>query len=193
MRRLGYIENVTSADFPANDTSVIPLLSHQLEYFRRFQFDVQMSYYRTRQYEHERSANRTLEIAALAVFLGALATGLSGGLGFIQDNLVSIAAVGVVGVALASYALTRETITQDRRNADRYAGTYEALLLVGSRLDEVRTAVALGNRQALLRFVSATHEQLSVENRQWMDAAESTDSALASLDMALSDSRRSGA
>ena len=49
----------------------------------------------------------------------------------------------------------------------------------------MRAAVASGSREALSLFVAAVHEQLSVENRQWLDAAESTQSALVKLAEAL--------
>jgi len=79
----------------------------------------------------------------------------------------------------------QEATSQDRRNAERYDRTLSALDAVGARIDEVRTAVAGGNHQALVEFVSVVNDQVSLEHRQWLAASEATKGAAAKLDDAL--------
>ena len=89
------------------------------------------------------------------------------------------------GAALSSYANSREAVSQDRRNAERYARTLTALGGLEARVDEVRNVVAAGNKQVLTEFASAVNEQISLEHRQWLEATEATRAAVAKLDEAL--------
>ena len=72
------VENSESAGIP------LPLL--QLEYFRRYQLDVQRAYYRKRRQDHKQAADKFLTLGAYAVGLGALATGFGGILGGALDS-----------------------------------------------------------------------------------------------------------
>lgn len=176
----------TAAD-DANGAKGAPELSLlQLEYFRRYQLDVQLRYCDQRQRQHRRSADRTVSYAAAAGFFAALSTGLAGVLGAEGDvDWAGLAAFGIVGTSLASYAAAREAIGQDSRNAERLEQTRIALRDLYARLDDVRHAVALGNRWALEEFVAAVHEHLSLEHRQWLREAEMAHSGLARVEAAL--------
>ncbi len=182
-----YFEVVTLAPPPViegSDPRISALL--QLEYFRRYQLDVQAHFYDVRQRQHQRSADRTVTYAAAAGFVAAFSTGLAGFLGAGEGtDWASLAALGIVGTSLATFAGVRESITQDARNAERYGRTRAALREVHLRLDEVREAVATGNREVLAEFVVAIHEHLSVEHRQWLTEADSTRAGLARLERAL--------
>ncbi len=173
---------------PTEDSPSAPSFTSllQLEYFRRYQLDVQSSYYDVRQRQHQQSADRTVTYAAAAGFVAALSTGLAGLLGAGEGtNWAGLAALGIVGASLATYAGVRESITQDARNAERYGRTRTALREIHTRLDEVREAVGRGNRAALEEFVMAVHEHLSVEHRQWLSESDATRSGLARLERAL--------
>src|SRR5690606_8388698 len=141
-----YFEVVTltpSPDIGANDPPHRALL--QLEYFRRYQLDVQSHFYAVRQRQHQRSADRTVTYAAAAGFVAAFSTGLAGLLGAGEGtDWAGLAALGIVGTSIATFAGVRESITQDGRNAERYGRTRAALREVHVRLDEVREAVAAG-------------------------------------------------
>jgi hypothetical protein len=165
--------------------SEIPLLLLKLEYFRRYQLDVQIAYYWGRRREHQRSAKRTLLLGGVAVALAAFASGAAGLLGAIATKWASLAAFGVVGTALASFAATREAVNQDRRNAERYGRTLATLETLRGRLDEIRAGVLAGSTDVLEEFVAAVQEQLSLEHRQWLEGGESTRSAISKLDEAL--------
>jgi hypothetical protein len=159
----------------------------KLEYFCRYQYDVQTNYYQERGRRHEEAAGRNVAIGSVAVLVSAAAAGTSGTIGALGAGVATaFGALGVVGAALSSYATARETVSQDERNAERYGRTQTALEnLGGERLDRVRAAVAQGNAQALVEFVAAVNEQISLEHRQWREGSEATKAAVAKLEQAL--------
>ncbi len=177
--RLAYFSALTSDPKPA----ALDLLT--LEYFRRFQCDAQDAFFDQRGEAHRRSSRRTLWIAVAGVFVSALA-GAFGVANVAAGQTTALAAIAVIGAAVSAYAAAREAMTQDSRNAERYDRTLEALRgLVGTRLDDVRAAVAGGDHAPLVEFVSAVNEQLSLEHRQWLESGEATKEGLAKLDAAL--------
>lgn len=186
-RRREYFGLVARAEPDVAGTEAdVPLVLLQLEYFRRYHLDVQIRYYDLRQRSHQREADRTATFAAFAVFLAALFTGIGGVLGSgVRPEWAGLAAFGILGAALTSFATTREAIGQDARNAERYSRTRAALRRLSARLDEVREAVATGNGAVLTEFIAAVDEHLSVEHRQWLNDTESTQASLARLEEAL--------
>jgi hypothetical protein len=166
----------------------LPLL--KLEYFRRYQLDVQRAYYGQRSQQHAASARQTLMWGSIAAFAGALSGGAAGVLGITETALTALGGLGVLGTALAAYAAAREAMNQDRRNAERYERTHAALTKLRAKLDEVRDAAAAGQLALVEEFAAAVHEQLSLEHRQWREAGESSDSAAARLERALADQRK---
>jgi hypothetical protein len=181
--RLSYFSTlVQGAD---NQPSDPPLGLLKLEYFRRYQLDVQIAYYSRRGDDHRRSADLTLMIGGFAVAAGAVAAGSAGVLAAIDPRWAAVAALGVIGTAAAAYAATREAVNQDRRNAERYGRTLSALEILRGRLDDVRGGVLKGSQDVLEEYVAAVHEQLSLEHREWLSGAESTRSAIGKMDETL--------
>jgi SMODS and SLOG-associating 2TM effector domain 1 len=162
-----------------------PLGLLKLEYFRRYQLDVQLAYYDQRGRLHRQSADRTLTIGGFAAALAAVASGSAGIVASIEAPWAALAALGVIGTALAAFAATREAVNQDRRNAERYGRTLSALEILRGRLDDVRGGVLAGSQSVLEEYVAAVHEQLSLEHREWLSGAESTRSAIGRMDEAL--------
>jgi hypothetical protein len=183
-QRQAYFERVVLVEEPGGNAG-IPLAVLQLEYFRRFQLDVQLRYYDDKQRKARRAADRTIAYAAGATFFGALSTGLAGLLGSGNPDWAGLAALGILGTSLASYSAVREAIGQDARNAARFEQTRVALRDLYAHLDEVRDAVASGNRAALHEFVTAAHDNLSLEHRQWLREAELAHNGLARLEQVL--------
>lgn len=185
--RISYFAAVTKptdAHAPDIDYNLL-----RLEYFRRYQLDVQKNYYEFRGRAHGRSADKTLNLASGAVIVSTFASLLTAGLGAVNGLATALGAVGVFGAALSSYAGSREALSQDRRNAERYGRTYKALRALEAKLDDVRKSVAAGNEQALAEFANAVNEQISLEHRQWLEETEATRSALAKLEEALARTR----
>jgi SMODS and SLOG-associating 2TM effector domain 1 len=174
-------------------TSDPPLGLLKLEYFRRYQLDVQITYYTKRGHDHRQAADWTLMLGGFAVAAGAVAAGSAGVLAAIDQRWAALAAVGVIGTALAAFAATREAVNQDRRNAERYGRTLSALEILRGRLDDVRAGVLKGSQDVLEEYVAAVHEQLSLEHREWLSGAESTRSAIGKMDETLAALERDGA
>jgi hypothetical protein len=181
--RLEYF--ATLAALESSDASELPLGLMKLEYFRRYQLDVQIAYYDQRSRQHRESADRTLMIGGFAAALAAVASGSAGIVASIEAPWAALAAVGVIGTALAAFAATREAVNQDRRNAERYGRTLAALEILRGRLDDVRAGVLAGSQAVLEEYVAAVHEQLSLEHREWLSGAESTRSAIGKMDETL--------
>lgn len=161
-----------------------PLRLLKLEYFRRYQVDVQRNYYTIVSGRHAKAGQLTLRIGAFAValssipaFFGAFASG---------DGAVSaLATLSVIGGAVAAYTAAHEAMTQDRRNAERYEHALEGLELLAAKLGLVRKAVAEGSADALKVYVTTVNEQLTVEHRQWLEAAQGAKKAEEAIDAAL--------
>jgi hypothetical protein len=183
-QRLHYFDTVTRPGDVCENPSPTVLLQ-QLEYFRRYQLDVQVLFFKIRGAEHLASSRRTLTLSSWAVFLSMVATGAAGVLAAWWTPLASIAGLAVLGTGLSSYASSKEAVNQDRHNAERYAKAREALERIESRLHEVRQAVAAGKREALDDFVDAVHEQLSLEHRQWLSSAEAMSKGISTLEKTL--------
>ncbi len=131
-----------------------------------------------------------LNVSTAAVGLACLATGLGGLLGgALNARLVSLAGLGAIASALSASASTKEALGQDRRNQERFAKALDALEELTGKLDEIRTAAANNEREPLRQFVAAVHEQMSLEHRQWLGAAESTKDSIAKLDESLAATR----
>jgi hypothetical protein len=183
--RAAYFEAITSVEVQDNNAPM-PAALLEFEYFRRYQLDVQIAFYQTRAADHRRDADRMLRISAGAVALASISAGLAGVLGGLNTAWVSIAALGTVATALASFAATKESVNQSNRNAERYTNTCDALTLLKRKLDVVRIAAAAGQREPMKQFVAAAHEQISAEHRQWLATAQSIQPAIDKLDDTLS-------
>jgi hypothetical protein len=181
--RLEYFATLVKAE--TAEPSALPLGLLKLEYFRRYQLDVQLAFYDRRGRQHRQSADHTLALGGFAAALAAVASGSAGIAASIEAPWAALAAFGVVGTALAAFAATREGVNQDRRNAERYGRTLSALEILRGRLDDVRPGVLAGSQDVLEEYVAAVHEQLSLEHREWLSGAESTRSAIGRMDEAL--------
>jgi len=187
--RLKYFELATLS-VENSESEGIPLPLLQLEYFRRYQLDVQRAYYRKRRKDHKLAADKFLTLGAYAVGLGALATGFGGILGgALNSKWACLAGLATVASALSAFASTNEALGQDRRNEELYGKTNDALADLAAKLDEVRAAAVKGDRESLKQFVAAVHEQLSLEHKQWLDNAANRATSLAKLDEALAASK----
>lgn len=188
--RLELFNLVSSVPGSKDISSEIPLSLLQLEYFRRYQLDVQIAYYEGAGLRHSKIASKILSLSGIAVFLGTIATGLSGILGSVNPSYTGFAALGVISVALSTFAAVKEGISQDRRNAERYERTRQALVEIRRKLDDIRVAVAENNRKPMEMFISLVHEQISLEHRQWLKSADNTQKSIAMLQKSLDDHKR---
>lgn len=174
-QRIAYFEDVVKR--AAKQPAPVPLLA--LEYFRRYQFDVQKAYFSTRARQHERSGHKTVALGAIGAGLAALTSVVGLAPGSAQHTM---GALTVCGAALGAYAIGREQLTQDHRNSERYIRTYANLVELSRKLDDVRDAAVEGRSQAALEFALAVDEHISNEHRQWLEKTEATKGAMARLE-----------
>lgn len=170
--RLDYFHAAVTA---ARQQSGFPL-DQVLAYLQRYQLDVQRDFYHVRGQQHQRYGRFCLGLGALAAFLGAVSSITVAGL-----DQPWLALLGVLGTVLAAYASAQEAVRQDLRNAARYDHTRSALAGLEGMVDEVRAKLAAGDGAALDLWVSALHEQLSLEHQQWLKQGELTSTALNQL------------
>ena len=97
--------------------------------------------------------------------------------------------LSIFGTALASFAATRDTIQQDRRNTERYSSTAKTLGELKRKLPEVAHDIQGGASEALDGYVAVVCDLLSSENKQWTDESEKTRLAVEDLEKLLSDAR----
>jgi hypothetical protein len=157
----------------------LPLLPLQLEYFRRYQLELQKGYYARRAEAHARRAGMQRSyrlLARVAVVLLLMAgivysllsmRGIVPMVDYSQQYFGASIVMLMSGIssALASVSL----MSFDERNAVRYRTMAENLAyLAGSALSEARTAAAQGDPAPVLDFVRRVHELMSVEHREWL-------------------------
>ena len=182
-KQLSYFSYIVNSSLQPLDLQLELL---KLEYFRRYQLDLQLAYYKTRRLGHRNSAEWTLSISAGSVLVAAIASGAAGVLGALRSEWAALGSLAVFGAALQAFAASRESINQDRRNAERYDNTAQALQGLRERLDDVRLRIAAGSPSVLGEYVGAVQDQLSLEHRQWLEGAENMQAAVARLEKALS-------
>jgi hypothetical protein len=185
--RLDYFESIVNATITDNEMNGIHPGLVKLEYFRRFQLDVQRAYYRKRGADHRKSSLRTLSWSGWAAAGLAVVGGLTGIL-VSQDSLFSaIAALGIFFTGFSNYAMTKGSIYQDQRIADTYEKTARVLDGLYTRIDDVRKAVFLGGDKPLASYVKAVHAELSTEQKQWNEGIVKGSEAFVQLDDTLKD------
>jgi hypothetical protein len=183
--RLNFFSNVIKTPASPGNGSVIPVELLKLEYFRRFQLDVQRTYYSCWGSAHRARAEKILFWSALSVAGAAISSGAAGVLGVLSPKFAAIAAAGTVFAGIGTFFAMREAVNQDRRNAERYRRTWQFLEELSSRLDQVRKAVFSGGMKPLEEFAGAVNEQLSLEHRQWMEELNEAGSAFGRLETTL--------
>ena len=157
-----------------NKNNCIELYQLQLEYFRRYQLEVQLRYYKGRSEQHEKAASKLISVGGGITFFIVLATAMTS----IFDNGEIIAALVLIGIAapvILSAHGNLKLINQDERNSLRYANTYGRLLELEGNLSDIRNKISNGDRDELIEFVSTVNNEISVEHREWIkiqDAAE---------------------
>jgi len=184
--------NEIAAAKEAHRGDELPLLPLQLEFFRRYQLDVQRLYYSKRGGEHRRAVYRAHALRAIALILVIAAAvppiaslidvpweqwpGVRDilaalGHGKISPDLEArvFVGLGTIGAALQGLLAARLLMSQHERNATRYAATLANLEALAERpLDEARQAAVDNDRAAVLGFIALVQEQISSEHREWV-------------------------
>jgi len=183
-QRLYYFDLITH-DTEEDDKKYLRSTLLKLEYFRRFQLDVQLIYYKVRGKEHKLASSKAQTLMLMAMGLVTLINGLAGVLGIIDEKLVIFSAVALISNAFATKIGFTEAVNQDKRNAERYERTWSILNNLWGKLDEVRIGITKGKYSILNSYVESVHEQLSLEHRQWLDEFEKRSDAIGRLESQL--------
>jgi hypothetical protein len=178
--RLAYFLSIANAPSIANLGNEFELI--KLEYFRRFQLDVQLNYFGDASKKNRIAALKTLKLSSIAVAgAGSItaAAGFAGG--FINPKFAAVATFGTLFAGLSTFAATREGVYHNQRNSERFARTKEALIEIKKQIDDVRTAVLIDGQKPMLEFIGAVHEQLLAEHKQWLGLGTEAQTAVGKL------------
>lgn len=150
-----------------NENDCIELYQLQLEYFVRYQLEVQLRYYKGRGEQHAKAASKLISFGGGITFLIVLATAMTGA--FHDYELgTAFALIGVAAPVILSAHGKLKLISQDERNALRYSNTYNRLLDLEGKLSDVRNKISKGERDELIKFVKSVNNEISVEHREWI-------------------------
>jgi hypothetical protein len=178
--RLDYFMSIAKAAPLANLGNAFELI--KLEYFRRFQLDVQLNYFSSASKKQAIAARKALKWSSIAVAGAGTITALAGFTGgYINPKFAALATLGTLFAGLSTYATTREDVYHNQRNAERYCRTEEALIEIYKRIDDVRRAVLTDGQKPLLDFIGAVHEQLLAEHKQWLGLETEAENAFTKL------------
>lgn len=188
--RIALFEEVGKANEAAREGE-LDLLPLKLEYFRRYQLDVQRRYYHGRGAQHRAAAwrnNRWLSVSLLvtvaSVAIGAIAAlhiaavwGLAvpawmlewfAGLAGPQANRLALG-LGTIASGLYGLGVARSLMDLDERNASRFLTTAGNLdFLTDTGLLQARQAAQAGNADEVLAFIHRVQGQISSEHREWI-------------------------
>lgn len=182
--RAELFSRVAAATVPQREGE-LPLLPLQLEYFRRYQLDVQQGYYsgRARQLvsgaaraERWHNAVTALTILAAVLALVGLVAMLVGGSGLGEAMRLAenptlrtlLLIFGILASATESWLAADAAINQDQRAAAIFQATAANLdALAQLQLADARAAAAAGSADAVQDFMTVVQLAMSSEHQTW--------------------------
>lgn len=176
--RIQYFEQIAE-DLPTEDTR---MASIYLEYFRRYQLDIQLAYYQQRSTNMEKkSMNSAIWIAVLAGLV-IIINGIIGSLGLKFTFLVTATLIIQAYSAMIS---NKESGEQNERNASRYKKQAEDLGRISSSIDRMRASIQNGKTEVIKQFLEAIHQPMRAENQQWLETMQASSGAIEELEKQL--------
>lgn len=178
-QRQDLFEEVIASQEP-NGPGELPYLPLALEYFRRYQLEVQRAYYTVRSREALKRSGRLRGASSLTWVLLAISgapliafahSALTGQPRLFGEGIETLLiAAGAVGGGVASMLSSLSLLHLDRRNASKYEVARKNLNhLAKEPLDKARRAAAAGDRRPVLFFVEEAHRVISSEHREWVE------------------------
>ncbi len=166
--RIDYFNQLVQYNINSNNVFLSLL---KLEYFRRYQLDVELAYYTVRSKQNQLMANKTLSYSTwlMAGATLAIAVGSFLGVGTQYTFLTAITSLAIICQALSSKISNSAAFNQYGKNAENFERTRSSLAQIRGKLDDVRELVANGNNKALVEFASLVNDQISLEHRLWID------------------------
>jgi hypothetical protein len=180
--RVQYFEDL-AVSVPDGDNDIAFLDHLKLEFFRRYQLDVQLSYFSGKSIKHQQIASRLMLISTIALMLVLFFNGVAGVAGvFDSSQMTIIAAFAIIAQAVSTMMLNKEAVNQDRQNAERYEKTRKDLNMLKAKIDLIHKKIDGGDPAILKTFITAVHEPISAEHRQWLASQETRLSAITKLE-----------
>ena len=198
---------VTTRTEAAEINGEIPALLLKLEYFRRYQLDVQKDYFKSKSQSFSALARRSglwdairtivyfvLPAILIAIALAPIAEqqpvwhAFESASGWAQllgeaDWAKWLLLVIIVIAALHSGFLAESLLIDNQRNAIRYANMKKNLLrLEESGLERAREAARQGDLNKVLMFIRAIHNLMSAEFQEWVILTDAEANLLTSGD-----------
>lgn len=186
--RIALFDRVLAARDTGPSEPGIALLPLQLAYFRRYQLDVQLSYFKTRGRQLARTVGAPAWLTWLCflVALAALALAVLSLRELAEEHGLALAGLpslppqwieqgaywaflALVVTVLYALFMSRQDITEDQRNATRYLALHANLDYIKSHgYERVREAAEAGNRDAVERYIGFVHQMMLAEQREWL-------------------------
>ncbi len=166
-RRIEIFNNALALISESPGTGAVSPLRQFLEFFRRYQLDLQINYYKKAGQREDKSANRALFAASL---LGG-ATVVLGLIGGISPALLFLSAfLGIAVPILLSAAQSWATTTGAAAKAAAYQSAGKALQNLRLDLTKIEGAADAGNVADVKKFMDNVHGIMSAENGAFVGA-----------------------
>ncbi len=195
--RISLFDQVMNGDDPSSHPDELPLLPLKLEYFRRYQLDVQRRYYAGRGLQHAQAAGQTrrwqieslclsgvgVAVAILALLRIAVEHGglLPQWVEHVYATVPTlpgwtnkaVLATGIIASAFFGASVSRSLMDLDERNASRYLTTAANLNhIYETDLEGARASAATGATDEVMAFVEGVQRMVSAEHQEWILLSE---------------------
>ena len=157
------VPNLLGAADPGNP------IAQALEFFRRYEHELQITFYRTASTRHARVATRLSWLTAVLAGLAAITGALSG---FGGSALVASAFLGISVPILLSAAQSWRASSRDSDKLTAYEKAKQALESNLLDIDSVRARAAMGDAAAVGAYVNSVH-LIMTETDAWRTASTS--------------------
>jgi hypothetical protein len=144
-------------------------ISQTLEFFRRYQHELQIRYYGKGIARHGGSAATLTWLTAILAGLAAV-TGVIGGFG--GSAVILSAFLGIAVPILLSAAQSWRATSRDSDKADAYGKAKADLDRILLDLDAVRAKAALGDAAEVRTYIDSVHVVMTTENGGWIPASK---------------------
>jgi hypothetical protein len=142
-------------------------VAQAFEFFRRYQHELQITFFKMRSAGHGRTATNLSWVTAVLAGLAAI-TGVLGGFG--GAALVASAFLGIAVPILLSAAQSWRASSGDSDKVITYQKALQALETKRLDLDDVREHAALADAAFVGDYVNSVHLILTTENEAWRPA-----------------------
>ena len=193
-------QRLLNASPPAGAADPAWLLVLKLEYFRRWQVEVQQAYYGNKARQHQGNVTKAVRAKAGIVILVAILAALLGlsyvvgldeqgasgwmplSVGAALSRIAEIERLGVDQMAIVSLLVIalfaasfhyRSLRDNSLRNGARFATMIENFAALGGKhLDDARRAAVRGDEAAVRHYVERVHSLMSIELNDWVRLAD---------------------